>query len=415
MARIATKAGLAALLAAMAATVWALAGAQRSQSAVVDLLVVRSESGATVFDAQTETVTVGVPGGVPSPDESTIVHAESDGQTTVLTATDTAGGQTRWARELHGDLAVLLVAADGETVVLGPSHTATDLYRPEPRFRTHLVVSRPDGSTFEYSLRGNFEPEALSTDGQSLFVISYIPPTAPEAYQVRRLDLRTGEVVDVFTPDAELQQEMGGTARTQVWAPDASRLYTLYTLDRASHAFIHVLDLDELWAHCIDLPAPLGATDETATMLAMHPDGDRLYIADRAAGLIGEVDTEALQLLRTAPLKAQPNNAPASGTVTPDRRLLLGVGARVDVIALDSLEHTATWPVPAGLVGLHLRSDGKVLAVLADRRVVVLDPDTGDRLNIVTIPGRPPVDAIGGTTTRVQDVDKDDDVLDCAC
>src|SRR5207244_13219195 len=114
------------------------------------------------------------------------------------------------------------------------------------RAATDLVIARADGSPpRQYSLPGNLSPEAFSSDTDALFVIQYSPPMAPDRYRVRRLDLATGTIGDVASPDADLQADMRGTAQVQSFSPDGNRLYTLYTRIEGSRrrAFVHVLSL----------------------------------------------------------------------------------------------------------------------------------------------------------------------------
>ena len=74
---------------------------------------------------------------------------------------------------------------------------------------------------------------------------------------------------------------MRGNAHAQVMAPDGRHLYTLYTRDATptepAKSFVHVLDLEQQLASCVDLPptfaiSPLGA-------LAVSPSGNRLYVS----------------------------------------------------------------------------------------------------------------------------------------
>ena len=84
-----------------------------------------------------------------------------------------------------------------------------------------------------------------------------------------------------------------------VVAPDGSRLYTLYTSEEGEkrYSFVHVLDLDEEWAHCVDLPLDLGDTPE-AMAIGISPNGWSVYVADGAAGKLAEVSTARLTVTR---------------------------------------------------------------------------------------------------------------------
>ena len=154
------------------------------------------------------------------------------------------------------------------------------------------VDDRRARRTRTYDIAANIEPEAFSTDGGALFVVQYLPPMDPDRYQVRRLDLGTGELTLVPSVDGANQGQMPGIARTSVMAPDGRRLYTLYTSEENGqrYSFVHVLDLDRQWAHCVDLPLTFGA-DPEAMGIAIDPNGSRVYVADVAAGKLAAIDT----------------------------------------------------------------------------------------------------------------------------
>ena len=133
-----------------------------------------------------------------------------------------------------------------------------------------------------------------------LFVIDHQIAEVPGAYRIRPLNLETGLLETIVGPTkVPLQDDMNGIGRRQVWSPDGRRLYTLYIrqthhhhADGADHAhgapgtdgFVHVLDLDEEWAFCLDLPPSFGRGDLATTALAASPDGDTIAIADANAG-----------------------------------------------------------------------------------------------------------------------------------
>jgi hypothetical protein len=388
------------------------------------LLVVHSESALTVMDAASGDLTARVARGVASPawgrhgpvvvGVAGVSAADTEtGTQTVLRAVDGATGAPRWQRRVPGELSIRLVGADGQTVVLGDAEGG--IHQPRPRPRTRITVSRGDGTARTYDLVGNYEPEALSTDGTNLFVISYLPPLAPDRYQVRRLDLATGEVEGVYTPDEELQQEMGGTARTQTWAPDGSRLYTLYTLSTGEgiQAFVHVLDLDGMWAHCIDLPQDVGAVDERAVALATSAGGEWLYAADLAVGRLVEVDTATLQIRRSVDTPPQPSPTGDVLAAVPSggRELVVSAGTHVRSVALSDLRSPVTWRAPAEVVGLQAVGRD-VVAVLASRRAIVLGTARLEERRTFTVPGTDPIRSAGAAapTTKAWSGD-----FPCAC
>ena len=87
-----------------------------------------------------------------------------------------------------------------------------------PRSRTSIVVADPTGApqTRTFDLRGNFEPEAFSTDDRLLFMIQHLPAEAPTVYRVTVLDLKSGRVVPVFGPFKGPSERMPGIRLQQV-------------------------------------------------------------------------------------------------------------------------------------------------------------------------------------------------------
>jgi WD40 repeat protein len=110
---------------------------------------------------------------------------------------------------------------------------------------------------------------------------------------------------------------MNGVGRRQIWSPDGTRLYTLYIRqthhhlpDGTEHAtgapgtdgFVHVLDLTDEWAFCLDLPSTFGGGDLATTALAVAPDGKTIAVADLSAGQVPFASTADLEVTNTAPI-----------------------------------------------------------------------------------------------------------------
>lgn len=311
-----------------------------------------------------------------TPDGRKVFRAEDGPAGTVLTIVDAQTGSSGgWVRQLEAGLEPR-VASDDPSVVMMP------MYAPEGRVRTSMVIARErEENVQRLDLAGNYEPEAFSTDGRTLFVVEYRPPGNPESYSVRQLDLASGVVTPVASRDKELQENMRGTARSQAMAPDGKRLYTLYNLemqrpDGTIHrqAFVHVLDLEEGWAHCVDLPPEFVTQSETASALAVSPDGRRVVVVNRQAGALAEIDTEALSLRRTVPIELAPEEAIS---VSASRRgLFIGTGRRV--VALDNeLRRVREWQFERTVIGLQPSGDRRYLYVSAGEDLATVDLDTG--------------------------------------
>jgi len=221
----------------------------------------------------------------------------------------------------------------------------------DPRSSTTLLVMRAGSERKRFELPGNVEPEAFSVDGDGLFVLDYLPPTAPDGYRVRWLDLTTSELTPLLTqlkqvvpPGAE--EVMRGQGRRAVLDPDRSMLFTLYTHggdhrhtgnllgvrpDAPNvHAFIHSLHLSQNWAVCIDLPAPFGFTDPAGHTVAMSADNKTLYAISAESGVVARVDPDQLSIIGTSNIAPAKGDAAALGL--PDGRLLVGAGRQLSLV-----------------------------------------------------------------------------------
>lgn len=321
------------------------------------LAAVEPSNGAVTFEA---------PAAKASPDGGVVVRGaiRSDG-TTRLTWLDPRDGHPTARARVGEPAAVRVVAADGRVALGPPDVPQLGLVRPVPRQETALTVADPDGEVRTYRLDGSVEPEAFSTDGTGLFVLSYSPPENPTEYQVNRLDLETGEIGGVYGRDSadERQERMGGTARTQVWAPVGSAVYTLYTQVVAGRvtSFIHVLNLDEGWAFCLDLPLAIGWASPAA--LAVSPDGGRLWVTE-AAGRGVVVDTEALEVVGTGEFPSPGANGLAA--VGDDDRVFVASGARIAVLDGTDLHPLAQWRTTRTIITLRRDPAAERLVAVTD-------------------------------------------------
>ncbi|HEX4904308.1 MAG TPA: hypothetical protein VFU93_02570 [Acidimicrobiales bacterium] len=367
------------------------------------VLRIPDPSGVSLLDTDAGRVLTRVRDGVRS--RNWVFQARLTPTGTLVHAVD-GRGESVWQRDLDGDLAVRVASSDGTRVGLLPFEDArVDPYHPAGRLTTALTVLPTDGGEPRtYELDGNFEPEAFSTSGRSLFVVEYVPPEAPDRYRVRKLDLDTGEVGAVYSVDGHLQESMRGTARVQAMDADGSRLYTLYTTDDGT-AFVHVLDLDEEWAHCVDLPAPIGASPEQLLAIAASPEDDRVVVVDALAG-VAELDTASLTVDRTVELVVDPTQAGrVMALLGRDGRLLTGVGTTLAVLDRN-LAFERMWSAPTTILGIHLDPGDERVWALGDEAIYALDPRTGDVLQAAALPDGMP---------RIDVPDPWAPVMQCAC
>ncbi len=203
-----------------------------------------------------------------------------------------------------------------------------------------------------YELPGLVEPEAFSTDGGRLFVIDHSGSAEPGSYRVRPFDLDSGVLQDILGPTkVPFDDEMNGVGRRQVWSPQGDRLYTLYirqthhhhhgdespdgerSVDSGDHGhpepgtdgFVHVLDLREEWAFCLDLPPAFGGGELSSTALAISPDGETVAVADLAAQAVAFASTTELVVTDTRPLPDLELGVDANPGSDGDAELHLGL------------------------------------------------------------------------------------------
>ncbi|MGI9597281.1 MAG: hypothetical protein ACR2QK_14050, partial [Acidimicrobiales bacterium] len=86
--------------------------------------------------------------------------------------------------------------------------------------------------------------------------------------------------------------------------------------------FVHVLDLDEEWAYCLDLPPEFGAGELELTALAVSPAGGELAVLDLNVGRLVLASTDDLAVTETVDL---PDGSGLSAEVVEPHRLHLGL------------------------------------------------------------------------------------------
>jgi hypothetical protein len=367
-------------------------------------VVVRVPDGSVLFEGRDAVASLG---GV------WVLSASESAGSTVLDERDGETGELRSSVRLPGALDVRVVSESGRAVALmEPLPQGWDPAVPLPRARTTIVVADPTGSRAPrtFDLRGNYEPEAFSTDDERLFLIQHLPAETPTVYRVTMLDLRRGRVFPVFGPFKGPAERMPGTRLEQVLAPDATRLYTLYTSSRpgyaphdtpvpanASVSFVHVLSLQDGWAHCVGLPEAMWDRPASQEAMAPTPDGSHLFVIDAGLGLVAVMQTETLEV-RTARIDLPQAGAieRVSAQIAPDGSTLYvavagASGSTVSVVDAATFEVRSTWRIDGAISGLGVASDGTHVYAAVGDRVVVLDAATGDEVREVAVPTDAPV------------------------
>jgi hypothetical protein len=388
-------------------------GLDRARDPVLpETLLLGTDSGPLAVHVPTGSVLFERAGAVATPDGSLVFSTTSHGRSTTLETLDGATGEVVSDSKVPGDFRVSVASGSGDAVALTePLPKGWDPETPLPRSRTTIVVADPSGAQAPrtYDLRGNYEPEAFSTDDNKLFLIQHLPAETPIVYRVTVLDLNIGFVRPVFGPYKSPPERMPGTRLQQVYAPDGGKLYTLYTSTRPGYAphdapvpsdaavsFIHVLSLAEGWAHCVGLPKAMWDQPASAQALATSADGRSLYIVDSARGLVSVMDTATLEISAPHTIDLHRTNAPhTSAVVSSDGRTLFAGagGATSTFVAVDTTTFQVTdrWSAAGDASGLGLSVDGLRLYVALEDRVEVFDPTTGGELGAVPLVSPGPV------------------------
>ena len=241
--------------------------------------------------------------GVSSPGGETRFTTLATGDRTLLVETAVDGGAVERTRPIADRLAVPVVAYDGSASGLSAAGRTLVLIRPRrgfPRATTSFALVDPGRLRIERRivLDGDFSFDAISPDGETMYLIEYVNPRSPSAYQVRAFDLGR----DRLHPDPIIDPRvapvtMGGAPQTRATSPDGVWAYTLYdTLDRGRPPFIHALDTATATAACILLEDGIVNRGRLARMrLEPSRDGATLAVVDGAEP-VAVVDAETFEV-----------------------------------------------------------------------------------------------------------------------
>ncbi|MEO8745093.1 MAG: hypothetical protein ABI334_09715 [Candidatus Dormiibacterota bacterium] len=249
-------------------------------------------SNIAVIDSRTHAIERTLPLGTPSAGWTHLYSVSSDS----LVDTDPATGRALHTLKLPGYYQLPPATLSGLPGGLSQNSRWLALESSHPTSAvpttTHIVVV---DTTYAKALRridlnGYFTFDAISNDGQRVYMIEYL---SAGTYHVRMFDLLAGQLdPTVIFDKSDGSSAMAGLRLSGIPSPDGHWLYSVYVREHAS-PFIHALNLDGPIAFCIDLPGYGYATgngeDALHWSIAMPAGGARLYAANGATGVASEV------------------------------------------------------------------------------------------------------------------------------
>jgi hypothetical protein len=266
---------------------------------------IRGEPGLRVVLASTREQLFELPLGVPSERWSHLVSTNASGGSTQVDEITVQPELPAWrSRSIEGawrlptigvDALPVGVADDGSTIV-NSTIVLVESTRPEGAPTSRFAILSGGEPARIIELPGSLEFDALSPDGSILYVAEHLPGPPDARYQVRAVDVPTGQMRDAVIVDKRnLDERMGGWPITQVTHPSGV-VFTLYR--GATHPFIHALNTREAWAVCLDLPE-IGHDDADAALdwgIAQAADGRAVFAVNATLGLAAAIDPAELSI-----------------------------------------------------------------------------------------------------------------------
>jgi hypothetical protein len=336
----------------------------------------------SVIDSRSHRVDLSLPLGTPSPDWTHLYTVGSG----ALVDLDPQTGAALHRMPLTGrfELPPATVTGvpgglsqNGRWLVLESFDATSDGVRTG----THLLIVDTSyaRAARQINLNGFFEFDAVSNDGQRIFLIEYL---AGNQYHVRFYDLGAGRLdPNVIFDKSDGSSAMAGVRLSGFPSHDGQWLYSVYVREDKS-AFIHALNLDVPFALCLDLPGSGYAAnpDEFHWSLAMNAAGTHLYAANGATGIVTDLpigggtpgqmraakfnDSQTGRIFGVLDAEAKELSGNAAA-VSPDGRTLVIAGKTgvlwVDTVSLKTRDRQlAGWSVWS----LAMSPDGTTLYVV---------------------------------------------------
>jgi hypothetical protein len=185
------------------------------------------------------------------------------------------------------------LSADGRTLVVAPQRNTT--YRKVSSFAVLDVPSLKVRRLIR--LQGDFSYDAVSSQGQTLYLVEHMSANDVLRYRVRAYDLRAGRLLEKMVTDKRRWQSvMTGVPMARAWSLDRRWAFTLY--GGGANPFVHSLDTRNEYAVCIDLPQRFASIELGSVKMVMQR-GNRLVIKHVSGKTLAVLDTKNFRVVDT--------------------------------------------------------------------------------------------------------------------
>jgi hypothetical protein len=348
----------------------------------------------SVIDTRSHAVERSLPIGTPSPDWSHLYSVQGR----VLVDLNPQTGAARHTLSLPGPFQLPIatigglpggLSQDGRWLVLayfddGGTGLPTGSH-------LLLVDTSYKSPTHRFDLGGDFQFDAVSNDGQRIYLIEY---RSSSSYRVRDFEVSGGRLnPGIIVDKSDGNAAMAGLRLSGVPSTDGQWLYSVYIREHQG-AFIHALNLENNFAICLDLPGDGYASSESGFhwSLAMSSDGKHLYAANGVMGLVAAFDisggfpglAKVANLATRSASASLIQNVQAKGfgsngtVVSPDGRALVTIATNgVEWIDTATYRTTATQLSDWRVWSLALSPDGNNLYAVSDGGMIAEISMTG--------------------------------------
>lgn len=224
--------------------------------------------------------------------QSTRLAARVNGRT-VRTA-PLAGGWGIQMATLDGALTGL--SPNGRVLVLSDNIHPTGSLRAGSRF--DVIDTHAFTVTRTIALRGDFSVDALSPQGDMLYLIHHLSQANATKYQVVAYDLNAGRLLPgVIADKSQAGWLMVGFPITRAVSPGGRWVYTLYRQDD-NYPFVHALDTVRHTAACIGLPAKWATAPDWISTAKLELTAGKLAIRTNGGATRFLLDTRTFRLTK---------------------------------------------------------------------------------------------------------------------